>query len=195
MIDLESLVKITNFKKRGYCSVCVIYCSTDVLTTGIWEELDEFTDPELRQLAKGIPDAVLGSRADSTTTKYLGAFKRWRTWARSHKLPVFPVKAAHLVVYLQHISEATESKAALELVFNATAWVHSIGGKASPTKEAFVAETLKGLQRKHAKPVIKKKPFTTDMLRAIAEDAVKTKTLSDLRLGTVCLLAYAAFPI
>ena len=86
-----------------------------------------------------------------------------------------------------------KSKAAVDLVFNAIAWVHSISDKASPTKEAFVAATLKGLQRKHTKPVIKKKPFTTDMLRAIAEDAVKTKSLSDLQLGTACFLAYSAF--
>ena len=51
------------------------FCSTDVFSTGIWEELDEFTDPELKRLAKAIPDAVLGSRASSTTIKYLGAFK------------------------------------------------------------------------------------------------------------------------
>ena len=47
----------------------VLFCSTDVFSTGIWEELDEFTDPELKRLAKAIPDAVLGSRASSTTTK------------------------------------------------------------------------------------------------------------------------------
>ena len=169
------------------------HCFKDVLTTGIWEELNEFTDPELKRLAEAIPEAVLGSRAGSTTTKYLGAFRRWKAWAKSHKLPVFPVKAAHLVVYLQYISETTKSKAAVDLVFNAIAWVHSIGGKSSPTKEAFVVATLKGLQRKHAKPVIKKKPFTTDMLRAIAEDVMKTRSLSDLRLGTACLLAYSAF--
>ena len=73
-----------------------------MLTTEIWEELNEFTDPKLKRLAKATPGAVLGSRAGSTTTKYLGAFKRWKAWARSHKLPVFPVKAAHLVVYLQY---------------------------------------------------------------------------------------------
>ena len=37
--------------------------------------------------------------------------------------------------------------------------VHSIGGEVSPTKEAFVTATLK-LQRKHAKPAIKKKPLS-----------------------------------
>ena len=171
----------------------VLCCSTDIFSTGIWEELDEFTDPELKRLAKAIPDAVLGSRVSSTTTKYLGAFKQWKSWARDHKLPVFPVKAAHLVVYLQYVSEVTRSKAALDDAFNAIAWAHSVGGKASPTKEAFVAATLKRLQRRHTKPVTKKKPFTIEMLQAIAAEATKTKSLSDLRVATTCLLAYSAF--
>ena len=100
----------------------VLFCSTDVFSTGIWEELDEFTDPKLKQLAKAIPDAALGSRANSITTKYLGAFKRWKSWARDHKLPVFPVRAAYLVVYLQYVSEVTRSKAPLDDVFNVIAW-------------------------------------------------------------------------
>ena len=91
------------------------------------------------------------------------------------------------------IPSESSSPGGMDLVFNAIAWIHSIGGKASPTKEAFVVATLKGLQRKHAKPVIKKKPFTTDMLRDISEDAAKTKSLSVLCLGTACLLAYSAF--
>ena len=53
----------------------VLFYSTDVFSTVIWEELDEFTDPELKRLAKAILDAVLGSRVNSTTTKYLGAFE------------------------------------------------------------------------------------------------------------------------
>ena len=164
-----------------------------MLATEIWEELDEFTDPELRRLAKAVPDAVLGSKANSTTAKYLGAFKHWKAWAKDHKLQVFPVKPAHLVVYLQHVSEAARSKAALDVVFNSMAWAHGIGGKRSPTKEPWVSAALHGLQRKHAKPVNKKKPFTIGMLRAIVEEARRTNSLSDLRLATACLLAYSAF--
>ena len=52
----------------------------------------------------------------------------------------------------------------------------------SPTKEPWVSAALHGLQRKHAKPVTKKKPFTIGMLRAIVEEA-RTNFLSDLRLA------------
>ena len=88
----------------GYIELLFLYLA-DVLATEIWVELDKFTDPGLRRLAKAVPDAVLGSKANSTTTKYLGAFKRWKALAKDHKLQVFPVKPAHLVVYLKHVSE------------------------------------------------------------------------------------------
>ena len=57
----------------------------------------------------------------------------------------------------------------------------------SLTKEIFVAATLKGLQRRHAKSVSKKKPFTIEMLQAVAVEAkVFVRPVS-------CLLAYSAF--
>ena len=92
-------------KGGGYIELLFLYLA-DVLATEIWEEFNKFTDLELRQLAKAVPDAVLGSKANSTTTKYLGAFKRWKAWTKDHKLQVFPVKPAHLVVYLQHVRES-----------------------------------------------------------------------------------------
>ena len=69
------MVKKKKKKKEGcYIELLFLYLA-DVLATEIWEELDEFTDLELRRLAKAVPDAVLGSKANSTTAKYLGAFK------------------------------------------------------------------------------------------------------------------------
>ena len=49
----------------------------------VWDMLDELRDPELRRLATHLPETVLHSRADSTVRKYLGAFQRWKLWARA----------------------------------------------------------------------------------------------------------------
>ena len=125
----------------------------DVLATGIWQELDKFTDPQLRQLARVVHEADLGSKADSTTAKYLGALKHWKAWAKDHKLPVFPVKLAHFMVYLQHINETTKSKAALDVVFNAIVWAHAMGHQSK--NYLTVSATLHRLQRNHANPVAK----------------------------------------
>ena len=90
---------------------------------------------------------VIGSRADSTTKKYWAAFKRWKEWAKSHDLPIFPVKEAHLMLYMQSVGERTRSKSAVEEAYNALAWAHRIGDQQSPTESAAVKFTLQGLQR------------------------------------------------
>ena len=41
--------------------------------------LKDLEDPDLKELAAKLPDTILHSRADSTVTKYLGAFKKWKT--------------------------------------------------------------------------------------------------------------------
>jgi hypothetical protein len=49
--------------------------------------------------AEVLPTTVLSSRADSTTRKYLGAFKRWKLWAEARQgVPVFPVQEIHLAL-------------------------------------------------------------------------------------------------
>ena len=53
--------------------------------------------------------------------------------------------------------------------------------------------TLSGLQRSLAKPVVKKEPMTIEMIKAVVKDAEQSGSLSDLRLATACVLAYAAF--
>lgn len=73
----------------------------DVLTVGPWPLLKDLEDLELRQLVEALPSTVLQNRDDSTTRKYLGAFKQWRQWSTEHKLLVFPTAAHHIVVYMQ----------------------------------------------------------------------------------------------
>ena len=87
----------------------------DVMSAGVWPLLKDLEDPELRHLAQSLPATVLKSRADSTSKKYLGAYQRWKTWAEArHEVPAFPVQAVHLALYLQHLSESVQSKAAVD---------------------------------------------------------------------------------
>ena len=66
--------------------------------------LKDLEDPELARLASQLPSTVLKSRANSSTKKYLEAFQRWRYWASTHNLPVFPAKEQHIALYLQSIA-------------------------------------------------------------------------------------------
>ncbi|XP_065904717.1 integrase/recombinase xerD homolog isoform X3 [Dysidea avara] len=160
---------------------------------GTWKLLDELHDPVLKDLASRLPNTILHSRASSTVKKYLGAYRRWKSWAVSHRLPPFPAKPQHFVLYLQHLGETIKSKSAVEEACNALSWVHSSSGFAAPSSHPFVRATLEGLQRELAKPIVKKEPVTVEMLEAMVKDAESSGTLSDLRLVTACLLSFAGF--
>ena len=164
-----------------------------MLKSGVWQALQDVKDPELKRLAAALPTTVLSSRANSSTRKYLAAFKRWKAWAVEHGVSVFPAKDHQLALYLQHLAESLESKAAAEEAVNALGWVHSLAGVTSPGESKFVQSTLDGIRRRLARPVQKKEPITKEMLEKLVEDANKNSTLANIRLATACLLAFAGF--
>lgn len=153
----------------------------------------DLEDPQLRNLADALPNTILQSRANSTSKKYLSAFRRWKAWAMEHSMVVFPAQVHQVALYLQYVGETTRSKSAVEEAFNALSWIHALAGLDSPMCNPFLRSTLEGLQRTLAKPVIKKKPVSVNMLEAIVQDARDSESLSDIRLATACLLSYAGF--
>ena len=165
----------------------------EILSQGMWDLLKELEGPELKELAKRLPDTILHSRADSTVRKYLGGFKRWKSWATEWQIAPIPAKDYHIALYLQFLADSTKSKSAVEEACNSIAWVHSTAGLPSPTVSPFVRATLEGLQRLPARPAGKKALVTSVTLEEMVRDAEKSHSLSDLRLVTTCLLAYAGF--
>jgi len=171
----------------------VIIFTVDVLTSGHWSLLKNLQDQKLQDLANALPATVLCSKASSTTTKYLGAFRRWKSWAKEFNLPIFPATATHVALYLQHLGQTKGSKAASEEAVHGIAWAHSMAGLPSPTADPFVRSVLEGLKRSLAKPTIKKAPFTSDMLKSITDDALADKSLASIRLAAMCLIGFAGF--
>ena len=166
----------------------------DVLSEGIWAVFEELQDPELSRLAKALPRTVMQSREDSTKRKYVYAFQRWKSWAaRKAEVQVFPIKAAHLALYLQHVREVTQSKAAVEEAVNAANWMHELAGIPIVGEAPVVSVTLNGLRRMLAKPVAKKAPVTPEMLARLCESVGAGAPLTDVRTVAMCLLAFAAF--
>ena len=128
-----------------------------------------------------------------TPKKYLGAFRRWKQWALKHGVKALPVESKYLALYLQYIGDTVRSKSAVEEAVHAIAWIHSIAGLSPPTCSPFVTVVVEGLRRSLARPIIKKTPFNTEMLAAMVNDTHKNGSLSNVRLSTVCLLAFAGF--
>ena len=137
----------------------------------------------MRRLAAELPAVVLDSRADSSTKKYIGAYQRWKVWAAAHQgVPSFPVQDGHLALYMVHLSESTQSKAAVEEIVHAVSWLHKVAGLQPPNASPLVHTTPQGLQRKLAKPKKSKEPITVDMLRAMVEAVGTSPSLTEIRL-------------
>ena len=61
---------------------------------------------------------------------------------------------------------------------------------ASSAFRLFCKATLDGFRHSLAKPVVKKKRATVEMLEAIVDDVEKSGSLSDLRLATASLTGF-----
>ena len=156
---------------------------------GPWETLRERQDPELRRLASLLPDTVLGSWASSTTTKYMYVFQRWAE--SRQEVSVHPVQEVHCALYL---GETVGSKSAVEEAVNAVGWVHQLSGLPPIAESLFVRAALEGLQRKLAKPKVRKEPITAGMLMTWVEEGLgPNPLLADVRLVATALLAFSAF--
>ena len=60
--------------------------------------------------------------------KYQDAVERWKKQATGKGLEGFPVEATKFALYLQHLGEVSNSRAAVELAVNAVAWMQRLTG-------------------------------------------------------------------
>ena len=148
----------------------------------------EHQDPELRRLAESLPGIVLGSRADSTTRKYMGAYNRWKAWAVKHGSVGFPVDVSSFILYLQHVGETTGSHAAVGTAVDSVTWFQKLAGVEAVAQNSIVKAVRDGWQRKTAKPVKKKEPITSEILLQMVQSFGEPQSLAEVRLGSICLL-------
>ena len=165
----------------------------DIFKGGIWAEVQQVRDPQLRRLAKKLPAVLLQGKATSTVKKYQYAFRRWARWAKEAGGVACPASEVLFSLYLLHVSDTVGSKAAIEAAVNVAAWAHELMGVQSVTEKPLVRASLKGLRRKLAKPVVKKRPVTAGMLRKMAQALGQKPTLAEVRLLAAATLAFAGF--
>ena len=150
--------------------LCCLFCFLVVFSAGAWAAVPQWEDPELQQLASCLPNTVLQCRADSTSRKYLYAFKRWMDWAGSKEEVVpFPAKPMHIALYLQYLVNTVKSKSATSVAVNALAWAHRMAGMESPTENSLVRTVVDALDRSLAQPKTRKEPVTAAMLEELVE--------------------------
>ena len=168
---------------------------TDVFKHGIWPEVQNITDPELKELADFLPSVVLQNRAPSTAKKYAGAFCRWRKWAATKpQVTPFPAKPMHVGLYLSYLIQKASTPSPVEEAVNALSWAHNLACEEDPTGHPLVKQVLEGGKRILAHKVDKKEPITPEILRSLVDKyATEQATLADIRTLTFCLVGFAGF--
>ena len=93
-------------------------------------------------------------------------------------------------VYIQHLSESVQSKAAVEEALHALSWLHEVAGL---EHVGAAPKVLSGLRRVLAKLKTRKEPITIDMLKAMVESVGPDPSLTEVRLLAMCLISFAGF--
>ena len=161
-------------------------------TSSMWAELNDVRVPFLRCLAQKLPEIVLGSRADSTTLKYLKGFKRWRAWAnRFPEVAVLPPTPAHVSLYLLSVLQASSSPAPVQNAFYSIRWAHDIAGFDSPTNHTLPQKVVESAKRRLLHLASKKLPITPGILQKFFQSL--DGSLVDMRFMATVLLAFVGF--
>ncbi len=108
-------------------------------------------------------------------------------WAQFHNVvDVLPISPLQCAVYLFSV---------VQTAFYSLRHAHCNVGVVSPTESTLVRNVLEAAKRRLAKPVVKKDPITIHILEStrMYDSKIESGSLYDLRIVTMCLLAYAGF--
>ena len=133
---------------------------------------------------------VLDSRAPSTVKKYLGAYKRYKSFlADTGHSTSLPTQSILVSTYLSYICDHKSSYNAVLLAFCAIKWVHSLfpmimdGNPADTQVSHNIVEASKRL---FCKPPSKKEPLNVEVIRRVCQTfAGSTATILDLRTALI----------
>ena len=173
----------------------IVSHSLDVFSKGVWPEIHQIDDPELKELADSLPSIALRSKAPATVKKYAGGFSRWKKWAKSKPgIEAFPAKPFQFALYLAFLVQSAKTSAPIEEAINSLSWVHQLAVVEDPTDHPLVKQVLAGAKRILAHKTAKKEPITPEILHRMFDKFVTPAAqLPIIRTMTICLLGYAGF--
>ena len=79
----------------------------DVFQSGLWDfDQDALSVGPIQRLAERLKTTILSSKANSTSSLYHRAYRKWKEFAIStFDGAVFPAKPFHVALHLQHLIE------------------------------------------------------------------------------------------
>ncbi|XP_066265891.1 uncharacterized protein [Branchiostoma lanceolatum] len=139
------------------------------------------------RLSDLLSSIIVADRAPNTIKKYVGAFKKWKSFATAKGLPYLPATGPHLALYLLKLLQSSRSPAPLDSAAFAVAWAHRKACYSSPHLHPLPAQILQAAKRLLAAPVSKKLPLTSRDIHNLCSTFLSTSTDLD-NLQTLCLI-------
>ncbi len=133
---------------------------------------------ELQAYSQRMKHYIESSQAQNTRRAYRSSFQHFCDWAATHDQDCLPASANTVMAYLVDLAENGYKASTLELRIAAIKKAHEAKGLDSPTSALAVRQLFKGIRNEIGTAANKKKPLTTDQIRAwinTLDDGLKSK--------------------
>ena len=165
------------------------------MNVGIWHKIDHIENEEIRVLSEALPHVLRSSLAPGTTNKYERGWRGCKNWSASkEEVLTCPGDPFYVSIYLTSLIFSNGTKGAIIDAFYGIRWGHHLAGFQSPTDHPTVKMAFEGAQRLCSKPIKKKDPMLTEMVKSLMDTHNSLdSSLHDLRFLVVIELCYTGF--
>lgn len=113
-----------------------------------------------------VKEYIRASKAENTLRGYQSDWRDFCAWCESHALCPLPASSETVAAYIAQCA-ARLKVGSIQRRLNAIAEAHKAMGMESPTRQAIVANTMKGIRRSLGVAPIQKAPAVTNEIRAM----------------------------
>ncbi|XP_071123255.1 uncharacterized protein [Mytilus edulis] len=165
-----------------------------LITRTQWKQFEELAnDSRFAKIVSALPSIVEASSSKSTVKKYKFYFGKFRIWCSDCQLEFSPANSTTVCFYIGSLIQQGVGVSVLESNFYSIKWYHDINFKYNPCSDKLLSNILEGGRRILSKPINKKEPITTDILKLIVSRYGSEHDLSNLRVCLLCLLGFSGF--
>ena len=189
------------FRPRGEVSKQAVLRLGEVVSksTGVWGEMESIAkgNPRLEQLRHNAVSTMVGSKANSTLNSYLPYTVKWSKFCEEFGFQEYPASNAHFIFFIEDLigkaKEKRNKSGVVTTAVYAVDFVHGIMGLPKPGAEACIKLMLESARKALARPTVRKKPLTQEVVWKLIKHFVPDMafyTLNNLRFAVYCALAF-----
>src|SRR5713226_6552129 len=139
-------------------------------------------------ITEQVREFIRASKAENTLRGYQSDWRDFCAWCEAHSVSPLPASAETVAAYIAECAGRLKV-GSIQRRLNAIAEAHKAVGVESPTHNAIVANTMKGIRRTKGTAATQKAPTLTDDIRAMVD--VTDTGIIGLRDRALILLGFA----